>query len=216
MDWIFSHIDDLDAEAAMDISEGRSAAESISESVPVGPKVRDGPGSEFQAAGIWILGCKLNMALSSLIHAVPEVLAAATAGLVVKLEAGRKMRGIAVWGLRPFGLGTIWKPVREGQRKCCQVKDRKWLCLFLPVILGGFSVLQTPVEKTGSGLWEESVQMFLCAVGRGNPCPYPPGTHGPSEQLEERRLNGSYHLLFHCTYGLETKSLQSCLTGTQF
>lgn len=46
MDWIFSHIDDLDAEAAMDISEGRSAADSISESVPVGPKVRDGPGSE--------------------------------------------------------------------------------------------------------------------------------------------------------------------------
>ncbi|KAM6320633.1 ubiquitin carboxyl-terminal hydrolase 5 isoform 5-T5 [Aegotheles albertisi] len=44
VDWIFSHIDDLDAEAAMDISEGRSAAESISESVPVGPKVRDGPG----------------------------------------------------------------------------------------------------------------------------------------------------------------------------
>lgn len=48
VDWIFSHIDDLDAEAAMDISEGRSAAESISESVPVGPKVRDGPGSEFR------------------------------------------------------------------------------------------------------------------------------------------------------------------------
>ena len=46
MDWIFSHIDDLDAEAAMDISEGRSAADSISESIPVGPKVRDGPGSE--------------------------------------------------------------------------------------------------------------------------------------------------------------------------
>lgn len=46
VDWIFSHIDDLDAEAAMDISEGRSAADSISESVPVGPKVRDGPGSE--------------------------------------------------------------------------------------------------------------------------------------------------------------------------
>ncbi|XP_060618597.1 ubiquitin carboxyl-terminal hydrolase 5 isoform X1 [Anolis sagrei] len=44
VDWIFSHIDDLDAEAAMDISEGRSAAESIPESVPVGPKVRDGPG----------------------------------------------------------------------------------------------------------------------------------------------------------------------------
>ncbi|XP_039619727.1 ubiquitin carboxyl-terminal hydrolase 5 isoform X1 [Polypterus senegalus] len=41
VDWIFSHIDDLDA---MDISEGRSAAESVSESVPVGPRVRDGPG----------------------------------------------------------------------------------------------------------------------------------------------------------------------------
>lgn len=52
VDWIFSHIDDLDAEAAMDISEGRSAAESISESIPVGPKVRDGPGSEFQAMGM--------------------------------------------------------------------------------------------------------------------------------------------------------------------
>ncbi|XP_029436237.1 ubiquitin carboxyl-terminal hydrolase 5 isoform X2 [Rhinatrema bivittatum] len=45
VDWIFSHIDDLDTEAAMDISEGgRSAAESLSESIPVGPKVRDGPG----------------------------------------------------------------------------------------------------------------------------------------------------------------------------
>lgn len=44
VDWIFSHIDDLDAEGAMDISEGRSAADSVSESVPVGPKVRDGPG----------------------------------------------------------------------------------------------------------------------------------------------------------------------------
>lgn len=70
VDWIFSHIDDLDAEAAMDISEGRSAADSISESVPVGPKVRDGPGSEFQAVGTSILGCKLSMALSSLINAV--------------------------------------------------------------------------------------------------------------------------------------------------
>lgn len=77
MDWIFSHIDDLDAEAAMDISEGRSAAESISESVPVGPKVRDGPGSEFQAVGMRIQGCSLS--LSSLIHAVPRVLAAAAA-----------------------------------------------------------------------------------------------------------------------------------------
>lgn len=47
MDWIFSHIDDLDAEAAMDLSEGRSAAESVSESVPAaGPRVKDGNGRE--------------------------------------------------------------------------------------------------------------------------------------------------------------------------
>lgn len=85
MDWIFSHIDDLDAEAAMDISEGRSAADSISESVPVGPKVRDGPGSEFQAIGMWILGCKLNMTLSFLIHAVLHVLAAAAIAELVWL-----------------------------------------------------------------------------------------------------------------------------------
>lgn len=52
MDWIFSHIDDLDAEAAMDISEGRSAADSISESIPVGPKVRDGPGSECRGESL--------------------------------------------------------------------------------------------------------------------------------------------------------------------
>lgn len=65
MDWIFSHIDDLDAEAAMDISEGRSAAESISESIPVGPKVRDGPGSEFQAVGMGIWGCRLNTTSTS-------------------------------------------------------------------------------------------------------------------------------------------------------
>lgn len=100
MDWIFSHIDDLDAEAAMDISEGRSAAESISESVPVGPKVRDGPGSEFQTMGMWILVCKLSMTLSFLIHAVLQVLAAAgssyhRAGLVVEVEAGRKREGMA-------------------------------------------------------------------------------------------------------------------------
>ncbi|XP_053306196.1 ubiquitin carboxyl-terminal hydrolase 5 isoform X3 [Spea bombifrons] len=45
VDWIFSHIDDLDAEAAMDLSEGRSAAESVSESLPAaGPRVRDGTG----------------------------------------------------------------------------------------------------------------------------------------------------------------------------
>lgn len=85
VDWIFSHIDDLDAEAAMDISEGRSAAESISESVPVGPKVRDGPGSEFQARGMWILGCKLNIFLLFLIHAVLRVLAAAAIAELVWL-----------------------------------------------------------------------------------------------------------------------------------
>ncbi|XP_075699067.1 ubiquitin carboxyl-terminal hydrolase 5 isoform X2 [Rhinoderma darwinii] len=45
VDWIFSHIDDLDAEAAMDLSEGRSAAESVSESLPAaGPRVKDGNG----------------------------------------------------------------------------------------------------------------------------------------------------------------------------
>ncbi|XP_063291263.1 ubiquitin carboxyl-terminal hydrolase 5 isoform X1 [Pelobates fuscus] len=45
VDWIFSHIDDLDAEAAMDMSEGRSAAESVSESLAAaGPRVRDGAG----------------------------------------------------------------------------------------------------------------------------------------------------------------------------
>ncbi|KAG8435759.1 hypothetical protein GDO86_013629 [Hymenochirus boettgeri] len=45
VDWIFSHIDDLDAEAAMDLSEGRSAAESVSEShAAAGPRVRDGAG----------------------------------------------------------------------------------------------------------------------------------------------------------------------------
>ncbi|XP_072281089.1 ubiquitin carboxyl-terminal hydrolase 5 [Pyxicephalus adspersus] len=45
VDWIFSHIDDLDAEAAMDMSEGRSAAESVSESLPAaGPRVKDGNG----------------------------------------------------------------------------------------------------------------------------------------------------------------------------
>nr|XP_033781358.1 ubiquitin carboxyl-terminal hydrolase 5 isoform X1 [Geotrypetes seraphini] len=57
VDWIFSHIDDLDAEAAMDISEGgRSAADSVSESVPVGPKVRDGPGKYHLFAFISHMG----------------------------------------------------------------------------------------------------------------------------------------------------------------
>lgn len=66
VDWIFSHIDDLDAEAAMDISEGRSAADSISESVPVGPKVRDGPGSECPGEtgqALWDLAIKLHQIL---------------------------------------------------------------------------------------------------------------------------------------------------------
>lgn len=66
MDWIFSHIDDLDAEAAMDISEGRSAADSISESVPVGPKVRDGPGSECPGEtgqALWDLAIELHQIL---------------------------------------------------------------------------------------------------------------------------------------------------------
>uniref|UniRef100_A0A8C5PH46 Triosephosphate isomerase n=1 Tax=Leptobrachium leishanense TaxID=445787 RepID=A0A8C5PH46_9ANUR len=46
VDWIFSHVDDLEAEAAMDMSEGRSAAESVSESLAAaaGPRVRDGGG----------------------------------------------------------------------------------------------------------------------------------------------------------------------------
>lgn len=46
MDWIFSHLDDLES---MDVSEGgRSAAESEgSRDPPPGPRVRDGPGSEF-------------------------------------------------------------------------------------------------------------------------------------------------------------------------
>ncbi|XP_069039154.1 ubiquitin carboxyl-terminal hydrolase 5 isoform X1 [Lepisosteus oculatus] len=42
VDWIFSHLDDLDS---MDVSEGRSAADSVSErEPPQGPRVRDGPG----------------------------------------------------------------------------------------------------------------------------------------------------------------------------
>lgn len=50
MDWIFSHMDDLEC---MDISEGgRSAAESESAREPVlGPHVRDGPGSKFSSDG---------------------------------------------------------------------------------------------------------------------------------------------------------------------
>lgn len=60
VDWIFSHMDDLEC---MDISEGgRSAADSESarESVQ-GPNVRDGPGSKFSSEGweicfLWSLG----------------------------------------------------------------------------------------------------------------------------------------------------------------
>lgn len=50
MDWIFSHLDDLES---MDVSEGgRSAAESEGgRDPPPGPRVRDGPGSEFQSDG---------------------------------------------------------------------------------------------------------------------------------------------------------------------
>lgn len=48
LDWIFSHLDDMDS---MDVSEGgRSAAESEgSRDPPSGPRVKDGPGSEFWA-----------------------------------------------------------------------------------------------------------------------------------------------------------------------
>lgn len=47
VDWIFSHLDDLES---MDVSEGgRSAAESEGgRDPPPGPRVRDGPGSEFR------------------------------------------------------------------------------------------------------------------------------------------------------------------------
>lgn len=46
VDWIFSHLDDLES---MDVSEGgRSAAESEGgRDPPPGPRVRDGPGSEY-------------------------------------------------------------------------------------------------------------------------------------------------------------------------
>lgn len=49
MDWIFSHLDDLES---MDVSEGgRSAAESEGgRDPPPGPRVRDGPGSESKEA----------------------------------------------------------------------------------------------------------------------------------------------------------------------
>ncbi|KAI9999721.1 hypothetical protein NQD34_011564 [Periophthalmus magnuspinnatus] len=42
VDWIFSHVDDLES---MDVSEGRSAADSEgAREPPLGPRVRDGPG----------------------------------------------------------------------------------------------------------------------------------------------------------------------------
>ncbi|ERE87697.1 ubiquitin carboxyl-terminal hydrolase 5 isoform 2 [Cricetulus griseus] len=56
VDWIFSHIVDLDTEAAMSISERRSAVDSISKSVPVGPKVRHGRGKYQRFAFISHMG----------------------------------------------------------------------------------------------------------------------------------------------------------------
>lgn len=49
MDWIFSHLDDLES---MDVSEGgRSAAESEGgRDPPPGPRVKDGPGSEYSCS----------------------------------------------------------------------------------------------------------------------------------------------------------------------
>uniref|UniRef100_A0A3Q3L641 Ubiquitin carboxyl-terminal hydrolase n=1 Tax=Mastacembelus armatus TaxID=205130 RepID=A0A3Q3L641_9TELE len=51
VDWIFSHLDDLES---MDVSEGgRSAAESEGgRDPPPGPRVRDGPGSESEGEGM--------------------------------------------------------------------------------------------------------------------------------------------------------------------
>lgn len=45
MDWIFSHLDDLES---MDVSEGgrSEGASEASRDAPPGPRVRDGPGSE--------------------------------------------------------------------------------------------------------------------------------------------------------------------------
>lgn len=44
VDWIFSHIDEPDTEVSMEVSEGRSASGTMSETTPAGPRVRDGPG----------------------------------------------------------------------------------------------------------------------------------------------------------------------------
>lgn len=152
MDWIFSHIDDLDAEAAMDISEGRSAAESISESVPVGPKVRDGPGSEFQAVGILIWGCKLYMALSSLIHAVVP---ATEPVWLLSWKQGGKGEG---WQCRAGG------HLEAGKREAESGERREGLCFFLPVVLGWFSV---PIEQPGCSLCAESVPRCWVPQGGG-------------------------------------------------
>lgn len=56
LDWIFSHLDDMDS---MDVSEGgRSAAESEGgRDPPSGPRVKDGPGSELSAGHIDDKGC---------------------------------------------------------------------------------------------------------------------------------------------------------------
>lgn len=45
MDWIFSHLDDLES---MEVSEGgrSEGASEASRDAPPGPRVRDGPGSE--------------------------------------------------------------------------------------------------------------------------------------------------------------------------
>lgn len=118
---------------------------------------------------------------------------------------------MAKQGLDPFRLGITWKPVRERQRKSHQVKDNgKGCAAFSQSSQEAF--LQAPIEKTGPSLCAESVPMLLGATGRGNLCRYPPGTNRPNKQLEERRLSGSYHL-FPCTFGLQTKSSRSRLTG---
>lgn len=38
----------------------------------------------------------------------------------------------------------------------------------------------------------------------GESLPNPSSTHGPYKKLEERRLNGSYHLPFPSVFGLKT------------
>lgn len=53
MDWIFSHLDDLES---MDVSEGgRSEGGSeASREPPPGPRVRDGPGSKCSSVALLI------------------------------------------------------------------------------------------------------------------------------------------------------------------